>query len=43
VKVLVGGRSLVDMPRLCSRIGADACAATAEEAVAAGARLTGLG
>ena len=43
IKVLLGGRSLVEMPRLCTRVGADACAASAEEAVATGARLVGIG
>ena len=42
VKVLVGGRVLVRSPGICDRIGADACASAAEEALELGARLVGL-
>ncbi len=42
IKVLVGGRVLARSPGICERIGADACTATAEEAVEIGARLVGL-
>lgn len=42
IKVLVGGRVQVRLPEACARIGADACAATADEAVQIGARLVGL-
>lgn len=42
IKVLVGGRVLGRSPGICDRIGADACTATADEAVQIGARLVGL-
>jgi methanogenic corrinoid protein MtbC1 len=41
-KVLVGGRVPARSPVVGERIGADACAATAEEALRLGARLVGL-
>lgn len=42
VKILLGGRTLVQNPQLCERIGADACAQTAADAPRVAARLVGL-
>lgn len=43
IKVLVGGRVVARSPGVCERLGADACAASADEAIALGAQLVGLG
>lgn len=42
LKILAGGRALFLAPRLCERLGADACGASADEALALGAGLVGL-
>ncbi len=43
VKILVGGAAFAGASALGRRLGADGCAATADEAVAEGRRLAGLG
>lgn len=42
LKVLLGGRGLARSPQICARIGADACAETAEDALRLGRQLVGL-
>lgn len=42
LKILLGGRSLVQCPQLCERTGADACGETAAAALRLGGQLVGL-